>query len=293
MSTKRGIDSTIIASLIGLAGTVCVAVITILATRQPPQLPLPSSTATSTAPFVDSTSTATATATGLPFETITAETPSLTPSVTPGFTTDTPNPPPAAGQDWPLNCISAVWQPYPSVSQVNIVNDCHIQPLDKFYTTAGRLGLSYSGRVETPEVHGLFTRLPPNGSVRLNIFLQQVEGGEIFVGIFGAPDFNSNGVFIVAPTGVNVQKQRILVRTMPGQGLFAQTTDPIEANPPIYDFLFEFDSGVVRIKTRSDQIDFGSVSLLTPEKWLFIGYQLLDGTNQLQTEFYNLTITAR
>ena len=291
MSTRKGLDPTIIAALIGLTGTVCVTVITILATRQPPQLPLPSPTASSTAPVVDSTSTATAT--GLPIETIISETPSVTPSVTPGFTTDTPVPPPAAGQDWPLNCISAVWQPYPSVSQVNVVNDCHIQPLDKFYTTAGRLGLSYSGRVESPEVHGLFTRLPPNGSVRINMFLQQVDGGEIFVGIFGAPDFNSNGVFIVAPTGVNVQKQRILVRTMPGQGLFAQTTDPIEANPPIYDFLFEYDSGVVRVKTRSDQIDFGAVSLLTPEKWLFIGYQLLDGTNQLQTEFYNLTITAR
>jgi hypothetical protein len=239
--------------------------------------------------FVDSTSTPT----GLLLESTSTETPSVTPSVTPFFTTDTPIPPPAAGQDWPLNCISEVWLPYPSVSPVNVVNNCHIQPLDKFFTTGGRLGLSYGGNVGNTEVHGLFTRLPANGSVRMKIFLQQVESGEVIVGIFGAPDFNSNGVFIVAPTGNNVQKQRIQVKTMPGQSLFAQTTEPIEADPPIYDFLFDYDSGTVRIKTRSDQIDFGTVNLLSSEKWLFIGYQLLNGQNQIRAEFYDLTVTAR
>ena len=289
MSTRRGIDPAITASLIGLVGTVCVALITIYATRQNPQPPVPSLSPLAT--VIESTSTGTATS--LPDESITPETLTATPSVTPVFSTDTPVPPPAAGQDWQINCISEVWQPYPSVSQVNVVDDCHVQPLDKFYTTGGRLGLSYDGRVESPEVHGLFTRLPASGSVRLNTFLQQVEGGEVIIGIFGAPDFNSNGVFIVAPTGVNVRKQQILVKTMPGQSLFAQTTEPIEADPPIYDFLFEFDSGSVRVKTRNDQIDFGSVSLLSPDKWLFIGYQLLDGPNQLQAEFFGLTVTAR
>jgi hypothetical protein len=120
-----------------------------------------------------------------------------------------------------------------------------------------------------------------------------VEGGEVLVGLFGAPDFNSNGVFVVAPTGVNVRKQKILVKTMPGQSVFAQTSDPIEVDPPIFDFLFDFDGGNVQIKTRNDQIDFGSAPLFTSEKWLFIGYQLLDGSNQMQAEFYNLTITAR
>lgn len=290
MSSRRGIDPAITGSLIGLVGTICVAVITIYATRQTPQPPVPSSTpAVPAVPVADSTSTATS----LPFETITTETPSVTPTVTAFLATDTPIPPPAAGQDWPINCISEVWLPYPPVSQVNVVNNCHIQPLDKFYTTGGRLGLRYDGTVGNTEVHGLFTELPANGSVRLNTFLQQVEGGEVIVGIFGAPDFNSNGVFIVAPTGNNVRKQGILVKTMPGQSLFAQTTEPIEADPPIYDFLFEFDSGIVRIKTRSDQIDFGSVSVLSPEKWLFIGYQLFNGSNQLHAEFYGLTVTAR
>ena len=69
--------------------------------------------------------------------------------------------------------------------------------------------------------------------------------------------------------------------------------DPLEADPPIYDFLFEYDSGTVHVKTRSDQIDFGSVSLLSPEKWLFIGYQYLNGPNQVRAEFYGLTVIAR
>lgn len=287
MSSRKGIDPAITGSLIGLIGTVCVAVITIYATRQTPQQPVPSPTLA--VPVADSTSTATS----LPIETLTTETPSLTPTLTAFLATDTPIPPPAAGQDWPINCISELWQPYPSVSPVNVVNQCHIQPLDRFYTTGGRLGLSYGGTVGNSEVHGLFTRLPVNGSVRMNIFLQQVEGGEVIVGIFGAPDFNSSGVFIVAPTGNNVQKQRILVKTMPGQSLFAQTTEPIQADPPVYDFLFEYDGGTVRIKTRSDQIDFGAVNLPSSEKWLFIGYQLSNGQNQITAEFYNLTVTAR
>ena len=290
MANRKAIDSTIVAALIGLCGTVTVTVITIIATR-PPQQPVPSTTPTVS--FLESTSTAT----NLPTDSVTPETftpeASQTPSVTPFFPSDTPIPPPAAGQDWQINCISEVWQLYPSGSPPAASNNCHVQPLDRFYTTGGRLGLSYDGRVESPEVHGLFTRLPPSGSVRLSTFLQQVESGEVIIGIFGAPDFNSNGVFIVAPTGVNVRKQQILVKTMPGQSLFAQTTAPIEADPPIYDFLFEFDSGSVRVRTRSDQIDFGSVSLLSPDKWLFIGYQLLDGPNQLQAEFFGLTVTPR
>ncbi len=218
-----------------------------------------------------------------------------TPSSTPAPDTPTPQPtatiaPPVIGDDWANNCISAVWQPYPNNLQTEQKDGCYVPLVDKFYTANGHLAFTYSDRVQGAEIHGLFAQLPSNGTVRLKFHLTDVTKGEILIGIFSSADVNSNGVLLVIPSGKDVKQQRMLLRTMPNKNTFAQTSGAITSASATYDVAFTFDSGNINVKLQNNQINLGSVKISSPDKWLFVGYQAYNGVNNLQADFFNLSV---
>lgn len=287
---KRNIDpNVVIVAVIGLVGTIVAALIGVYGNRgstpQPTAVPPtavfytntvpPSPVATDTVPVGEATST-------------------------PEPPTSTPEPLPTAtvipvGSDWLQNCISTDWVPYPSSIQVGSDDKgCLIQPVDKFYTTTGRLAFSYDGRVSSAEIYGVFTKLPSDGTASLDVQLTTVTNGDILMGIFESPDVNSNGAMIVIPASNNVnKKQNMILKTMPGQRTFAQTGDNLSADPPIYNVFFDFNGGGIDVKVIKGQINLGSITVVSGEKWLFLGYQVLNGTNTIQAEFLNLNIQSR
>jgi len=287
---KRNIDpNVVIVAVIGLVGTIVAALIGVYGTRgstpQPTAVPPtavfytntvpPSPVATDTVPVGEATST-------------------------PEPPTSTPEPLPTAtvipvGSDWLQNCISTDWVTYPSSIQVGSDDKgCLIQPVDKFYTTTGRLAFSYDGRVSSAEIYGMFTKLPSDGTASIDVQLTTVTNGDVLMGVFESPDVNSNGAMIVIPASNNVdKKQNMILKTMPGQRTFAQTGDNLSADPPIYNVFFDFNGGGIDVKVIKGQINLGSITVVSGEKWLFLGYQVLNGTNTIQAEFLNLNIQSR
>ncbi len=287
-NNKRSIDPVIIAALIGVMGTVIVTIISLYANRiAPPPQPTPFPTWT-----IPPTSTITNTP--IPTDTV----PAGDSTSTPAPATPTPEPtftplPPAIGEDWVNNCISALWILYPSDLQPGQENGCLIGPVDQFYTSGGRLAFTFADTIPSAQVHGLFAQLPSDGTATLNVDLTQVSKGEVLIGIFAEPDISSKGLFLVIPSNNNVRRQRMLVRTMPNRRTFAQPNGPLESDSATYDVSFDFNGGSVNVKLKNNQINLGSVPLNSPNKWLFLGYQVFNGTNRLQVEFFDLAVQAR
>jgi hypothetical protein len=185
--------------------------------------------------------------------------------------------------------------PFPaSITASSDDKGCLIQPVDKFYTTAGKLAFSFDERMNTSQFYGMFAKLPADGTVRLDVRPITVRRGEIVVGIFASPDINSEGIILVLPASTDVTKrQKFFMRTMPGQERFAESVEMNE-NPPVYDLLLDYNSGSISATVYKDQSPLGTVSVVSPEKWLFLGYHALNGgSNVLQAEFQNLEIQAR
>src|SRR4030095_2537672 len=125
---RARIDPTIIAALIGVCGTVTVAVISIIAPRLVPTSNQPTPTWTVAFEFTPTVSN-----TPVPTDTVPAGDPTSTPAPDtptpePTFTSAPPTPPPV-GADWINGCISALWKPWPTTIQTTEVNGCLSEPV--------------------------------------------------------------------------------------------------------------------------------------------------------------------
>lgn len=281
--TNRGCaEPTIIASLIGVMGTIAVTLITLFVNRPVPTFP-PTPLPTWTVP-----ATATITDTPVPTDTVPAGEPSSTPAP------DTPMPeatftpaPPALGSDWANGCISVLWRPYPSTIQTTERNGCLLEPVNLFFAADGRLTFLVSGDFGADQVYGLFAPLPANGTASVQTFLRTLQKGEIWIGIFAEPDINSQGMVMVMPEG-DIRKRLFVQKTMPGQ-TEVRRTDQFAQDPPVYEVLFEFTNGSVRA-TAQRNVVFDPVPVGTGQQWLFVGYQLKEGKNRIDAEFLNLVV---
>src|SRR6266498_4361841 len=285
---NKKIDPAVLAAIITVVGGIIITLITTLANRPARQLP----TATPP-PTWTNVPTATITDTPVPTSTVPAGEPTSTPApdtATPA-PTFTPTPPPI-GADWVNNCISAMWKPFPDIP-VEQKDGCLVPLVDKFYTTNGHLAFAYSDRVSSAQIFGLFAQLPSDGTASLKVHLTDITKGEILIGIFSAPDPSSNGMLLVLPFGKDLQEQRMLVRTMPDKKTFAQTDGPVISSTQMYDMSFDFNGGNVNVKLKNNQINLGTVPVISTDKWLFIGYQVLNGTNNLQADFFDLAVQKR
>src|SRR5215207_4884046 len=213
MSTnKRSVDSTIIAALIGVMGTICVTLITLYATRIAPQ---PQATPFQPSPLPTWTIPPAATITNTPVPTDTVPAGNPTSTAAP----DTPTPeatftpaPPAIGSDWANGCISVLWKPYPAI-QTTENQGCLVEPVDLFFAADERLTFSVNGTYENTEVHGLFAQLPANGKANISVFLRTLQQGEVWLGVFAEPNIESQGMVIVIPPG-DVKRRPLVQRTM-------------------------------------------------------------------------------
>lgn len=286
-SPKR-IDPSIIAAFIGVCGTLAVALISIFANQLTPRpTPFP------TTVFVI---TATDPPTAMPTDTVppgdATSTPAPdTPTPVPTFTF-TPIPAPLIGTDWATGCISARWVPYyPASTLPEPIDGCLPQPVDKFVANSGRLAFLYDGRVSTAEVHGLFALLPADGTASVKVLLKELEKGEIWMGIFSAPDINSAGMILTIPPG-NINRRPIVQISMPLQERILESIN-FQPDSPVYDVFFSFNTSSVEANIMNNSLPMNPFALTSAQKWLFIGYQVKNGANRIGAEFYDLVLQPR
>lgn len=285
--SKSRIDPAIIAALIGVCGTLTVALLSLLAPRLA-LLPTPLPTLTAVV-----VSTSTDVATPMPTDTVPVGDPTSTPAPdtpTPE-PTFTPVPPPPIGTDWAAGCISTLWVPYPPSILTEQRDGCLSQPLHKFVANNGRLAFLYDGRVNTAEYYGLFALLPADGTASVKVELNDLERGEIWMGIFSAPDINSAGMILAIPPG-NINRRPIVQRSMPTQETLLESIN-FQQNPPVYDVFFSFSTSSVEANIMNNSLPMNPFALTSTQKYLFIGYQVKNGANRVSAEFYDLVIQAR
>ena len=288
---RPGIDPTIIAALIGVCGTVAVAIISIFAPRLVPSTNEPTAFPTSTSVLVF---TPTITDTPVPTDTVPAGDPTSTPAPPtftpePTFTAAAPTPPPI-GADWFSGCISALWKPWPETVQTTEVNGCLSEPVNLFFATDGRLTFLANGRFDNTQVYGMFAPVPANSTVSIKSFLTNLQDGEIWMGVFAEPNIDSQGMIIVIPPG-NVKERPLVQKTMPGQ-IELQTTQTFSQDPPIYDVVFDINNGAVSTVILRDTV-FNSIPVASAEPWFFVGYQVKRGNNRIDAAFLDLVVQPR
>jgi hypothetical protein len=274
---------TFVVGVLGVLATVYGPIIQKRLTEQPTQTPI---VIVATATDVPATPTPVPpTDTVPPGEPTSTPAPTDTPAPTATFTA-TPIP---VGADWPNDCISALWVPYPSSAQTTVKNGCYSQPLDVFFADNGRLSFLYEGRLNSAEVHGLFAPLPASGTLDLDIYLRDLKNGNLWMGVFAEPSLSAKGLLMTIPSG-DVKRRPFVQWNMPGPVKILDTVT-FQQNPPIYSIRFEFNNLSVRAVVMKNAFATSNVSVQSSEKWLFLGYQGVIGTNRVEAEFFNLTIT--
>jgi hypothetical protein len=306
MANNRRVDPAIIAALIGVLGTVCVTVITLLAPNFIPRAETPQPTVP-VQPTFTVPPTATITDTPVPTDTV----PAGDPTSTPAPDTPTPQPtftpvPPAIGLDWANDCISILWRPYPAtVATTANTNGCFVDPINftdpvnlifaEVIDNVGRLKFSVNRSFDSPQVYGLFAQIPANGTVRIDTLLTRAQDGEIWMGVFAEPTISSQGLVAVLPGGNNVRQRALIQRKMPEltelHRLESLSDDPTQ-DPPRYSIVFELSNGEVRIQKLGDT-EFSAVPLGSAQPWLFVGYQVAAGNNRMDAEFLNLLVQGQ
>ena len=308
MSTNKKVDSTIIAAVIGVMGTLCVTIISLYANtfmnRPQPQPTVPPTvgigeptqpvpTPAAMEPTWTVSPTVTLTNTVVPTDTVAAG------EATSTAAPDTPTPeatftaaPPAIGSDWANGCISTLWRPYPETLPTSQdATGCYVEPVAEFFfADDDNLRFLAAGRFDDTVVRGMFAPLPANGTVSINAYLKTLQDGEVWMGIFAEPNIESQGMIIVIPPG-DVRRRVLVQKTMPGQQE-VQSTAQFSRNPAIYDVVFEFGNGAVTTRILNDTV-FNPVPVGTGQQWLFVGFQAKKGNNRIDAEFLNLRIQGQ
>jgi len=136
----------------------------------------------------------------------------------------------------------------------------------------------------------MFAPLPANGTASIDVYLRTLQDGEIWMGVFAAPDVASQGMIMVIPPG-DVKDRLLVQKTMPGQ---VQVQDTISFTPPspIYNVAFEFGNGSVSTTIMRDTV-FDPLPVNGTPQWLFVGFQVKKGNNRIEAEFLNLVIQEK
>ena len=288
MSDKphRRMDSSIIAALIGVCGTIAVALIPILSGRF-------SASATPTIPAYATSilPTETLTFTAVPTDTV----PPGEPTSTPAPPTDTPVPSATSipsvpiGQDLPAGCISTLWRPYPStLPAVERGDGCWQEPLHVFSAENGDLDFLAERGDGGVEIYGLLAPLSESGSVSFYVYLSQLDNVDLLMGVYAEPDVASQGLLMTIPSA-NVRKLRIVqmdnltaYNTLQGTGTLDQGNG----------FWITFNYGPTSASSTVNPSVFvtNPVSVPSAKKWLFFGYKALPGSYRIEGRFFSLDV---
>jgi hypothetical protein len=274
---RRRLDSAITAALIGVAGTIIVALIPLIATRlSAPQTPTPTTTIAFTSTAKDAVT---------PTDTITPEAPTFTPVPA----TDTPVPtitviPPAPlAEDWIAGCISTLWRPYPGDVPVTERGDgCWYEPVHVFVAENGDLDVLAQGRNEEPKIYGLFAPLPESGTVNVTVRLNELTNVDVWLGIFSQPEVTAQGLLMTIPHG-NVT-WRVVAQKNPLDGVTLTDTILIEQGRG-FSLSFTFNANSARSTVNPSVFVTDSISIPSSQKWLFLGYKSLIGYYRIEGRF--------
>jgi hypothetical protein len=286
MAEKKGISPEIIAALIGVAGTIAVAV---LFNNNQSSAPDPATPA----PIVI---TATFEPTAVPTDTVPPGDPTSTPEPT-----DTPEPTPteispvAIGQDWAQGCISSLLVPYSSDGPVDVLDGldgCFLQPVAGFEAAGGKLSFLYDARLSSAEVHGMFAPLPSaNGTVSVFVRLKELTKSDIWIGVFADPSIDSAGLLMTIPAGKDLSSSPFAEWTMPGLEKITTTGNVNQGNG--YGVRFEYTAGSVKAVVLPNVTATNLIPVSASQKFLFIGYKGVNGTNRIDASFFDLVVTEQ
>ena len=276
---KKGISPEIVAALIGVAGTIAVAIF-----FNKPQA------TTETPPATPIVVTATSEPTAIPTDTVPPGEPTSTPAPT-----DTPVPTPteifpvAIGEDLLQDCLSTLWQPYPNTVQaVEKGNGCWQEPVFVFSADGGGLSVLYERNGTGPvETYGLLAPLPESGSVTFTVKVLDLNNVDIWMGIFTEPDIESNGLLMTIPAGN--PKNRVIVQKEIGSYNTLQTTQNLNQGDG-FSITFTFNALSVRGAVNPNVFVTNPVSAPSTNKWLFLGFRGLTGSYSIDGDVVNLQI---
>jgi len=270
---KRRINSTIMASLIGVAGTIITTLIAFYLNRPTPTQTSP--------PMATATLTSTATGTPTPPATNTAtSTPTTTTTPTPTFTGVTPFP---LGEDWLAGCVSTLWKPYPTDIPVTERGDgCWNEPVYVFEAENGDLDFLAQGRNEESKIYGLFARIPERGTVTVKVRFSELTNVDIWLGVFAEQDVTSQGLLMTIPHGS--ANKRVIVQKDPRTGETITGTRLLEQGNG-FSISFTFTANSARSTVNPSVFFTDSVSIPSSQKWLFLGYKSLVGYYRAEGRF--------
>ena len=281
----RSLDSTIVAALIGGFVTIVVALITVFGNRL---LSNPSSqpTATSPAPVAN-----TATWTAVPTDTV----PPGRPTSTPAPATETPTAtitsiaPVPVGQDWMAGCISTFWKLYPADLKASPRDDgCWQEPLYVFSAENGDLDF-LAQDADGSTIFGLFAPLPSeNGTVSFKVRLRDLNNVDLLMGVYAEPDVVSQGLLMTIPQG-NVKKRVIVQKDNINSYTTLQSTGNLDQGDG-YWFTFSYSLNSVRSTLNPNVFVTNPVSVPSAQKWLFLGYKVLNRSYRIDGTFFSLEV---
>ena len=260
---RRGISPEIVAALIGVAGTIGVAIF-----FNQPQTP--------NEPPEPIVITATSDVTAVPTDTVAPGEPTSTPAPT-----DTPVPAVPIGQDWLQGCISSLWRVYPSTLTVVDKGDgCLQEPVHVFDADYGVLSFlgerSGSGPVED---YGMFAPLPESGSITVTVSLDDLSNADFWIGVFSEPDLKSDGLLLTIPDG-NVRK-RVIVQKNPFTYETMQSTQNVDQGNG-FSFTFTFTSATATGEVNPFVFKTNPMSIPTTNKWFYIGYRGFNSSYRIE-----------
>jgi hypothetical protein len=270
--SPKKFDTNITLAIIGLLSAVIVAAISNADKLANAFRPEPTATIISTAalPPTFEVPTATIPPTVNPTDTVPAGEPSSTPA--PATDTPTPTPAPIAlGEDWPQNCISTLWQPYPVIDTFPLGNGCLQQPIYFFETDNGRLNFQDDSKNSPSQVYGIFAPLPgSNGTVTVKVSLRELTKADLLMGVYDNQDLNTNGVLIAIPAG-DVKRQKILQMLSYNNYKTEDNTAPINQMDG-YTITFTYTATSVTASVPG-VYSFKKATVSGNPKYIFLGYR--------------------
>jgi hypothetical protein len=281
------LDSTIVAAIITGVVTIIVTALTVFGSRL--ASPAPQPTATSPVVVAD---TATLTASPQPTDTV----PPGEATSTPAPATDTPTatsttvPAVALGEDWRAGCISTLWQPYPAEIQPTAKgNGCWQEPVFVYSAENGDLDF-LAQNINDSTVYGLFAPLPgENGSVSFKVRLRDLTNADLLMGIYAQPDVTAQGLLMTIPAG-NVKNRVIVQKDNVSSYTTMQKTGNL-AQGDGYWFTFTYSLNSVRSTLNPSVFVTNPFSLPSAQKWLFLGYKVLNRSYGIEGTFFDLALS--
>lgn len=227
-----------------------------------------------------------------PDETVSTTAPTVIPSPEPTFTFTPSTVPFEAGKDWLENCINIAWQVFPTTTTTENDGKCYKEPVAQAFSMHDQhLSVFFENKVSSAEIVGMFAEVPPDAIVEINIHLEQIDIGELWVGLMGDPNFEANGLVVAAPPG-NANNSAFSIRTMP-DGEQLTLTSKFKKDNGNYLVSFDVKPGAIGV-TLEKYTAISPVPAPSDKKYLFVGYRALFGsTNHIEGDFFDLKITPR